>query len=123
MKILELIKSAVKKGNGLTKKVSIYIPSTIDVNKEIDTSQYIDECAILLSEMFGGATSQQVNGYWNSDTHGLVKENITIVYAFHNKMSSEQYKDIIAYCTKLRTELSQEAISLEINGRLIFIDQ
>ena len=66
----------------LSSKVTVYIPSTTDINKEVDTSAYIDNCATLLSNCFGGATSTNALGCWTSPTMGLVKEKTTLVFAY-----------------------------------------
>ena len=58
----------------LSSKLTVYIPTTNDINQECDTSMYVDNCATLLSDCFGGATSTQALGYWHSPTAGLVKE-------------------------------------------------
>lgn len=58
----------------LSSKITVYIPSTMNINKEIDITEYVNKTANLLSECFGGATSTPALGYWTSPTTGLVKE-------------------------------------------------
>ena len=103
-------------------KVSIYVPSTKDINKEINNTPYIDKALKLLSQMFGGATSTAALGAWVTDTGKLVKEKTTLVYAYSdsNKLQ-DNIATVIEFCETLKTELTQEAIALEINGELYFI--
>lgn len=106
----------------LSGKVTIYIPSTKDINIEIDNSIYVDQTASLLSECFGGATSTPALGYWMSPTVGLVKEKSTMVFAYCSDTDLQKNIDrVIEFCEYLKTELSQDAIALEINGEMYFI--
>ena len=106
----------------LSSKITVYIPSTVDINQTADTKKYVDACAVLLSESFGGATSCEALGYWTSPTAGLVKERSTMVFAYcsdadlHNKI-----ENIIDFCEAMKAELKQDAIALEINGEMYFI--
>lgn len=66
----------------LSSKVTVYVPATININKEIDNKEFVDRAATLLSDCFGGATSTDALGYWTSQTAGLVKERTTMVFAY-----------------------------------------
>jgi hypothetical protein len=106
----------------LSSKVTVYIPSTTDIDKEIDNTKYVNECATLLADCFGGATSTPALGYWISNTAGLVKENTTMVFAYaSDKDLQTKINRVITFCEKLKTELTQDAIALEINGEMYFI--
>jgi hypothetical protein len=106
----------------LGSKITVYIPSTVDINKKIDSKRYVDQVASLFSECFGGSTSTPALGYWLSNTVGLVKEKTTLVFSYCNSEQLEQHTDkIIEYCEQLKKELSQDAIALEINGEMYFI--
>ena len=106
----------------LSSRVTVYIPSTADVNKEADTSAYVDNCASLLSELFGGATSTPALGYWMSQSAGLVKEKSTMVFAFcADSDLQNNIEKVIDFCEKVKTELKQDAVALEINGEMYFI--
>ena len=106
----------------LSSKITVYIPSTTDINKEIDNTKYVNKTATLLSECFGGATSTPALGYWTSPTAGLVKEKTTLVFAYADENSlNENLEKVIDWCENLKTELSQDAIALELNGEMYFI--
>lgn len=106
----------------LRSKVTVYIPATININENIDNTEYVNRAATLLSDCFGGATSTEALGYWTSPTAGLVKENTTMVFAYaseedlHNKLDK-----VIDFCEELKKEMSQDAIALELNGEMYFI--
>lgn len=108
----------------LSERVAIYVPSTLDVDKNIDNSIYVNMVTSKLCKLFGGATSYNVMGSWYSDElKKVVTENVTIVYSNCTKGQLEnnifQVWDI---ANTLRLEMSQECISLEINGDLYFVD-
>ena len=106
----------------LSSKITVYIPSTCDINQTADTKKYIDACAVLLSESFGGATSCEALGYWVSPSAGLVKEKSTMVFAYCSDTDLQNnIEKIINFCETLKTELNQDAVDLEINVEMYFI--
>lgn len=110
--------------NSLKNKVAIYVPSTIDVYKSIDNTQYVNEVAKELCLLFGGATSQNAVGSWYSnELNKLVTENVTIVYSFisDDDYTEENLTKVVSIAKKLCKDMSQECISLEVNNNLNFI--
>ena len=106
----------------LSSKVTLYIPSTVNINEDIDNRKYIDEAASLLSRCFGGATSCQTLGYWMSPSAGLVKERTVMVYAYCTDEDLQKHaEEVIDYCERLKKELKQDSIAMEINGEMYFI--
>jgi len=106
----------------LESNVKIYIPGTIDINIAADNTKYIDNTLKLLSGYFGGSTSYQAIGCWNSINSGLIKENVTICESYCKELDlKNQIENIINYCEKLKKELNQENISLEVNNKLYFV--
>lgn len=110
--------------NGLTEKVAIYVPSTVNVNQSIDNSQFVSKVAIELSKLFGGATQTQAVGSWfSNDLNKLVTENVTIVYSNCNKSDLDKHLlQVVNIASQLCSDMTQECISLELNGVLHFID-
>ena len=106
----------------LSSKVTVYVPSTKDINVSVDTSNWVDACATLLSNCFGGATSTEALGYWTSPTAGLVKEKSIMVFAYCSDTDLQaKIETVIDFCEYMKTELSQDAVALEINGDMYFI--
>lgn len=103
-------------------KVTIYVPATVDVDKEVDNSVQVDAAAALLSGLFGGATSSPAVGYWLTSSGQLVKEKTTVVFAFADEKALEDGADkVVDFCRNLKEEMRQEAIALEIDGAMYFI--
>ena len=103
----------------LDSKVAIYVPSTLNVNEQTDNTAQVMNIIRKLSTLFGGATASDAVGGWVSESGETVIEKVKIVYSF---CTSDQLKEhistIIAICEELKTEMSQEAITLEINGQV-----
>ena len=106
----------------LSSKVTVYVPSTIDINVSCDTSEWVDATATLLSNCFGGATSTETLGYWTSPTVGLVKEKTIMVFAYCSDSDLQaKIETVIDFCEAMKAELKQDAIAIEINGDMYFI--
>ena len=106
----------------LSSKVTVYVPSTIDINTPIDTAEWVDSTATLLSNCFGGATSTEALGYWTSPTAGLVKEKSVMVFAYCSDSDLQaKIETVIDFCEFMKSELKQDAIAIEINGDMYFI--
>lgn len=105
-------------------QVKIYIPGTIDVNKDGANLQqvYTKRALELFSNLFGGATSGRYTGAWMSK-NGLVTEDVNIIYAF---CTGEQFRAGLESIYNLGREIcinmGQEAVSLEFNNKLGFIE-
>ena len=112
----------LKKAFRLEKKIVLYIPATIGPAAAVDNSAAVDKAAAFLSGLFGGATIQPGRGAWLSDAAGLVMENTTLVYSFTNAAGLAAGLDsVVDYAESIKKELSQEAVSLEIDGDLYII--
>lgn len=106
----------------LSSKVTVYVPATTGINQPIDNTKYVEYVASILSNCFGGATATPAVGMWVSPTEGLVRENTKIVFAYCNDNDLQANIDtIITICEEIKSELTQDAVALEINGEMYFI--
>ena len=106
----------------LDHQVRLYIPSTTNINEKTDTTAYFTEALALFGELFGGSTGTDAIGSWVSPERGLVTEKITIVESYATKEQiSAGLGEVIRFAHKIKTELSQEAVSLEYDNKLYFI--
>ena len=106
----------------LDSKVAIYVPSTVNVSEVTDNKSQVIKIIRKLSEMFGGATASDAVGGWVSQSGDVIVEKVKIVYAYcTSSLLKEKIDDILAICEELKNEMSQEAITLEINGQVKFV--
>lgn len=106
----------------LNHKITVYVTSTIAGNIPASPDvqeRWVNAFLANFSKWFGGATVIDGVGAWMSDTFGLVKEPIKLVYAF---MSQEAYAqhgdDVFALASAMRADMGQEAVSVEVDGEL-----
>ena len=106
----------------LSSKVSIYVPSTTAVSVSIDTSDWVAKVAGTLSAYFGGATATEASGFWVSEASELIKEKVTIVYAYCTSEDlSLKREAVLALAEEMKQALKQEAVSVEINNELYLL--
>jgi CRP-like cAMP-binding protein len=102
--------------------LGIFIPTTFEVNKYFDTTPYIDRTLSFLGSRFGGATSEEAKGIWNSEDIGLVGEKLFKVHTYATSDDLKKYLDeVVDYVREIKTELKQEAMAMEINQKLTLI--
>ena len=106
----------------LDSKVAIYVPSTNNAVESCDNSGMVKRVLSRLSELFGGATASDAVGGWVSMEHGLITERVTIVYSFcKSEVFADNIDAILDLCEAIKTEMNQEAVTLEYNGQVKFI--
>ncbi len=118
----QLTKKTLKGLFSLDHNIKLYIPSTTDVDKKTDNTKQVNHTLKLFSDLFGGVTSYDAIGAWNSQEAGLVTEKVKIIESYATKEAVEAGLDkVIKYANKLKKDMSQEAISLEYDNKLYFI--
>lgn len=101
-------------------ELSIYVPSTIDVdkiNENIDKT--IEEVKNKIRE---NTKDYKTNGAWRTEEGAIVFEEITILSINVNKESFEnKLNEFIIIAEEMKKELKQEGISIGINKGLMII--
>lgn len=106
----------------LDSKVSVYVPSTVNVSEQTDNSEQVKNVIRELSQLFGGATATQAVGGWVSESGETILERVTIVYSFcTSEQLREHFEDVYGIAQRIKEEMSQEAVTLEINGQVKFV--
>lgn len=108
--------------DSLNTKISIYVPSTIDIDKPVNNSEWIEKTAVFFSDLFGGCTACNVSGYWITQAKKLVQEKPVVVYSYTTEEKAQEAETkIIEYVQEMKKEMQQECISVEYNNRLYFV--
>lgn len=106
----------------LSASVKLYVPSTVNINETADNSAEVRAAEEAFSGWFGGATAYRALGVWKSPVAGLVHEAITIVESFCNTADLEaNISAVVSYARSMKERLGQEAVSLEVQGKLYLI--
>lgn len=107
---------------GFTNQIGIYIPTTIDVDQQVNATVYIERSLEFMGKLFGGATHEKVRGVWNSEEVGIVAEDIHLVRSFCSPTSLDEHLNkVVDFMETLKQELKQEAMALEINNKMMLI--
>ncbi|GIP38928.1 hypothetical protein J31TS4_22080 [Paenibacillus sp. J31TS4] len=117
--------NALKGQYALSHTVKLYVPSTVNGNIPITDEahqKFVDEALAQLSTWFGGATSVEGKGAWVDDKKTLIKEKVTIVYAYADKLDRNAIDQVVSYAKKMKKELGQSSIALEVDGKMYFIE-
>lgn len=121
------IEDSSKVGLHLPMEISVYVPSTKDANIPVSKEELnarVKEVKQYLATLFGGYSSSEILGGYVSTTGELIQEDVVKVISFATKQAYEDNEatliDKIADWSK---EWSQEAIGLEIEGDLYYINQ
>lgn len=104
--------------------VSIFVPSTIDVNKEVDNTEYVRTVIRMLRKRYSLDTLSFYNteGSWlDTDNNEVVIEKITIVSLNLASMSEEDVKYFINIAEYLKDTMNQQAVSININECLAIV--
>ena len=107
---------------GLSEKVAVYVPGTNGANTQASNDYWVKMALETLSEQFGGASAHKVQGAWMSEEHGLITEETTVVYAMASEVTDTQMSIVVGYATAMAQALQQEAVALEHNGTMYFVE-
>lgn len=115
---MKTLKNCIK----LSSQVKIYVPSTTNVTNSFDSTEWINRTLDLLSKNFGGSTATSALGAWITNTGNLIKESVTIVFAYCKQEQLEKnIEKIYDFCLSMKNELKQESIAIEVNGEMYLI--
>lgn len=109
----------------LNHRICVYIPSTFEGNRPAKRMQRkaTEKAAARLATLFGGCTTTKAVGYWMSDTKGLIAEGQTLAYANTTEEGKAAHLDTVRQFAKAVCRwMKQEAVTLEIDGELEFIE-
>lgn len=106
----------------LPQRVTLYVPGTQGPDTATDNAAQVERVARAFCGWFGGATAQQSAGYWLSDSAGLVREAVTIVYAACTaEQLRERLPDVLTLAQQIKAEMQQEAVTITIDQKMYII--
>lgn len=108
----------------LSRKVSLYVPSTQNVGKPLPQGKHealVTDVAKQFSKHFGGATATPGEGFYTAENGELIRERVTIVTSYHDKTTSEALAIVIPIAQVIKFRYGQEAITVETENGIEFI--
>lgn len=121
------IKNRLGENFELPIELAVYVPSTEKANQVVSKRDYasrIDEVRSYLANLFGGYSSEGIDGGYVSDEKGLIQEDVTKVTAFATKENFEQkLESLVTQIKKWCGQWGQESIGFEFEGDLFYISK
>lgn len=106
----------------LPQRVALYVPGTQGPATATDNAAQVERVARAFCGWFGGATAQESTGFWMSDTAGLVRESVTIVFAACTAdQLRERLPDVLTLAQQIKAEMQQEAVTITIDQKMYII--
>lgn len=104
--------------------VSVYVPSTVDVENSVDNTEYVMHVVSMIGKNYGLETLEfyQAKGSWYSDDmQKVVIENITVVTVNIPSLCENDVENFIEIAEYVKKSMSQEGVSLSFNGCLAIV--
>lgn len=105
----------------LAHEIKVIIPSTKNVNQSVSNAEMVNKVAQELSILNGGATIFDARGAWNSDELGLICEGVSVVVSSCNEITAEVLEKVYQIGLNILVGMSQEAVSVYLDGELNLI--
>lgn len=120
-----IAKNEYIKLNEKNNNISIFIPSTMDINKNINNEYYIEKSINYLKRYYNITNNlkyYKTIGSWFSDSlQNVVYDNITIITLQLNELTETDINIFIELANIIKTEMKQEGVSIAINKSLAIV--
>ena len=103
-------------------KLSVIIPSTLDADKSIDNTEYVEKYLLLLAEKYSDLSVEKSIGSWYSENLDkvIVEENCIITVSL--KGATERDINILLDLgLMVKKEMTQESVSVLVNDSLCLV--
>ena len=104
----------------LSHKIMIYCPSESNGILLPNRQDIVDYVLGELSAMCGGATASDALGVWQSPGGRLVKEHISLAYAFTDDLA-DKIDSLLTLALWVKDAGKQESVAFEIDGELYLL--
>ena len=104
----------------LSHRVVVYVPSESNGNPIPDRDALVDHVLSTLSDLCGGATASDAVGYWMSPAGSLVKEPVTLAFAYCSDLEPV-IDGLLQLALELKKRAGQESVAFEVDNELFMI--
>ena len=104
--------------------ISLFVPSTFDINKHIDNSYYVNYCYNKIISLYNNTSIKyyDTKGSWYSeDLDQIIIEDITIITLKLNIITEADIYNFIQLANWIKKEMQQEGVSIAINSALAIV--
>ena len=110
--------------NKTNNTISLFVPSTIDVNKKADNTEQVNYCIRQLKRYYNNAniTFYDTTGSWFSDDlQKVIIEDITIISLNIATITEQDINIFVSLAEYIKQSMQQEGVSIAINTALAII--
>jgi len=110
--------------NGNNNNISLFVPSTVNVNKHINNKYYVNYCYKRIDSLYTNNNIRyyDTKGSWYSeDLNQIIIEDITIITLETDKLTEKDIEIFIQLANWIKKEMSQEGVSIAINTALAIV--
>jgi len=104
--------------------ISLFIPSTIDINKYINNKYHVNYCYNKIKSLYNDKNIKyyDTKGSWYSeDLNQIIIEDITIITLELNTITEADIINFINLAAWIKQEMQQEGVSIAINTALAIV--
>ena len=103
--------------------ISLFVPSTININKQVNNSYYVNYCYNKIKSLYNDNVKYyDTKGSWYSeDLQEVVIEDITIITLKINTITETDIYNFIQLANWIKKEMRQEGVSIAINAALAIV--
>lgn len=103
--------------------ISLFIPSTVDIDKHINNKYYVNYCYNKIKSLYNNNIKYyDTKGSWYSeDLQKVVMEDITIITLELNTITEVDIINFIKLATWIKQKMRQEGVSIAINTALAIV--
>lgn len=105
-------------------QISIFIPSTTNINQKVDNKKYIEYSLNYLERFYDITRINYYNtkGSWYSeDKKQVIEEDITIITVNKEELTEVDINIFIQLANWIKREMAQEGVSIAINSALAIV--
>ncbi len=107
---------------GRTNQIGIYIPTRLQNKPDADMNLYLQRALTFLEQLFGSTPGYPIASEAEGDPAGVSGEKIHLVQTFVSKSDMDQHLGkVLAFVERLKTELDQDAMALEVNQKVLLV--
>lgn len=111
--------------NKKSNKIALFIPSTMDVDSAINSSEYVKRYYNLIKMYFHNNSDIIIHnakgGWYSDDMQKVVVEDITIIEVVTDKLDEMAINYMLEMGLDVKKTMNQEAVSVTINGSLALV--
>lgn len=104
--------------------ISLFVPSTIGINKHINNEYYVNYCYNKIESLYSNNNKKYYDtkgSWWSEDLQEVVIEDVTIITLELNTITESDIYNFIQLANWIKKEMQQEGVSIAINTALAIV--